>query len=122
MPGLSKSLIKPVENRAFWSKKDPKNAPEAEVEVKMHARPRWRREAEAEVQILIQGGGLGPRENSAPGRAYTGGGSGGPDFHLRLGPPPRGDRLCALPCISAGSHVAGTGLDSPLTYPATVWF
>ena len=60
VPGMSKSLIKPVENDDSLSKMVSKNPHEAEVEVPMHARPRWRREAEAEVQILIQGGGLAP--------------------------------------------------------------
>ena len=88
MPGLSKTLIKPVENCDFLSKKDPKNAPEAEVEVKMHARPRWRREAEAEVQILIQGRGSGAQGKLSPRESLYRGGSGGPDFHLRLALPP----------------------------------
>ena len=75
-------LIKPVENDDFLSKRITKIAHEAEVELKMHARPRWRWEAEAEVQPLIKGGGVWPPSN---GDAYKGGGSGGPDFHLRLG-------------------------------------
>ena len=81
---ILKPLIKHVENVDFLSKRVAKIAQEAEVEVQVHARPRWRCEAEAEVQILIKGRGSGPPRI----RLLIKGGSGDPDFHLRLGPPP----------------------------------
>ena len=53
---ISEPLIKPIENSELSFKGVAEMVHEAEVGVKVHARPRWRCEAEAEVQLLIKVG------------------------------------------------------------------